>query len=303
MGVSARRGSWSSSQTPSHASNMKAFILSLVVVAVTGDAKPWTVGQVAAGLPVLNAAAEGRLHNIGVITNAAQAGVTHVASAVPLSYHVPAAPVHNIYYVKREAEAEADPYTLAQVAAGQTAGGLITAIDYGHNTGLRPVVPASARVKAVSAVSAVPAVYSHIPYIGGAVPHVYYGKREAEPEPYTVNQVAAGQTAGGVITSVGGVPVVPHHAPVSVPHSYTVPHTPLEYNLPTNAAYPAYGKREADPEPYTLAQVAAGQTAGGVITSVGGVSVVPHRAPVSVYTVPHTPLVYNHPVYYSNFLG
>merc|ERR1712165_652057 len=257
MGVSARRGS--SSQI---ASNMRAFILSLVVVAVSGDAKPWTVAQVAAGEPVKNAIAEGRLHNIGVITNAAEAGVTHVG-AVPLSYHGPYVPtVPQVYYGKREAEPE--PYTLAQVAAGQTAGGLITAIDYGHNTGLRPVVPALAQVKAVSAVSAVPAVYSHIPYISG----VHYGKREAEPEPYTINQVAAGQTNGGVITSVGGVPVVPHHAPVSVPHSYTVPHTPLVYNHP---AYPVYGKREAEPEPYTLAQVAAGQTAGGVITSVGGV--------------------------------
>merc|ERR1711913_195902 len=272
--------------------NMRTLILSLVVVSVSGDAKPWTVDQVAAGEPVKNAIAEGRLHNIGVITNAAEAGVTHVG-AVPLSYHVPAVPYS--YYGKREAEPE--PYTLAQVAAGQTAGGLITAIDYGHNTGLRPVVPALAQVKAVSAVSAVPTVYSHIPYIGGAVPHVYYGKREAEPEPYTVNQVAAGQTAGGVITSVGGVPVVPHHAPVSV---YNVPHTPLVYNHP---AYPAYGKREAEPEPYTLGQVAAGQTNGGVITSVGGVPVVPHRAPVSVYNVPRAPLVYNHPVYYSNFLG
>merc|ERR1711936_89581 len=250
--------------------NMRTLILSLVVVAVSGDAKPWTVAQVAAGEPVKNAIAEGRLHNIGVITNAAEAGVTHVG-AVPLSYHGPYVPtVPQVYYGKREAEPE--PYTLAQVAAGQTAGGLITAIDYGHNTGLRPVVPALAQFKAVSAVSAVPAVYSHIPYISG----VHYGKREAEPEPYAIGQVAAGQTAGGVITSVGGVPVVPHHAPVSV---YTVPRAPLVYNHP---AYPAYGKREAEPEPYTLAQVAAGQTAGGVITSVGGVPVVPHRAPVSV---------------------
>merc|ERR1712156_602717 len=203
--------------------NMRTLILSLVVVAVSGDAKPWTVAQVAAGEPVKNAIAEGRLHNIGVITNAAEAGVTHVG-AVPLSYHGPYVPtVPQVYYGKREAEAE--PYTLAQVAAGQTAGGLITAIDYGHSTGLRPVVPAVAQVKAVSAVSAVPAVYSHIPYISG----VHYGKREAEPEPYTLAQVAAGQTAGGVITSVGGVPVVPHRAPVSV---YTVPHTPLVYNNP-----------------------------------------------------------------------
>merc|ERR1711936_1472692 len=174
--------------------NMRTLILSLVVVAVSGDAKPWTVAQVAAGEPVKNAIAEGRLHNIGVITNAAEAGVTHVG-AVPLSY-----------------------------------GGYVP-----------------------------------------TVPQVYYGKREAEAEPYTLAQVAAGQTAGGIITSVGGVPVVPHRAPVSV---YNVPHTPLVYNHP---AYPAYGKREAEPEPYTIGQVAAGQTAGGVITSVGGVPVVPHR--------------------------
>merc|ERR1712025_716949 len=188
MGVSARRGS--SSQI---ASNMRAFILSLVVVAVTGDAKPWTVAQVAAGEPVRNAIAEGRLHNIGVITNAAEAGVTHIG-AVPLSYHVPAVLPH-VYYGKREAEA--DPYTLAQVAAGQTAGGVITAIDYGHNTGgLRPLV------------HHVPAVYTaYHPYTA------YYGKREAEAGPYTPAQVAAGQTAGGVITHVGGQPVVPHRAP------------------------------------------------------------------------------------------
>merc|ERR1711913_217949 len=156
--------------------NMKTLILSLVVVAVSGDAKPWTVAQVAAGEPVKNAIAEGRLHNIGVITNAAEAGVTHVG-AVPLTYHVP---------------------------AGQTAGGVITAIDYGHNTGgLRPVVHHA------------PVVYSaayHHPYTA------YYGKREAEAEPYTLAQVAAGQTAGGVITSVGGHPVVPFRSLAGVHH-------------------------------------------------------------------------------------
>merc|ERR1712026_154291 len=114
--------------------NMRTLILSLVVVAVSGDAKPWTVAQVAAGEPVKNAIADGRLHNIGVITNAAEAGVTHVGAA-PLDYqHLAAfaATLPNGYYGKREAEA--DPYTLAQVAAGHTAGGVITAIDYGHNT-------------------------------------------------------------------------------------------------------------------------------------------------------------------------
>merc|ERR1712027_96920 len=125
-------------------SAMKSFILCLAVVAVSVDAKPWTVAQVAAGAPAKNALAEGRLHNIGVITNAAEAGVTQVGG-VALNY---AAPV-------------------------------------------------------VSYAAAVPALHHG----------VYYGKREAEP--YTLGQVATGQTNGGVITSVGGHPVVPHHAPVA----------------------------------------------------------------------------------------
>merc|ERR1711868_322351 len=55
------------------------------------------IGQVAAGLPLHNAALDGRLHNPGVIT-----GVSYGH--------------HGLYYGKREAEAE--PYTLGQVAAG-----------------------------------------------------------------------------------------------------------------------------------------------------------------------------------------
>jgi len=57
---------------------MRAFLVFLAISAVSGDAKPYTVAQVAAGLPVQNAVADGRLHNIGVIPNAAQAGVKTV---------------------------------------------------------------------------------------------------------------------------------------------------------------------------------------------------------------------------------
>merc|ERR1712229_6596 len=35
------------------------------------EPEPYTVGQIAAGHHIANAAAEGRLHNVGVITNAA----------------------------------------------------------------------------------------------------------------------------------------------------------------------------------------------------------------------------------------
>merc|ERR1711974_229107 len=76
---------------------------------------------------------------------------------------------------------EPDDYTLGQVAAGATAGGVITGVDYGH--GLVSGVGALG----VGRVAAVPAVTY------AAVPHaVYYGKREADPEPYTVGQIAHG---------------------------------------------------------------------------------------------------------------
>merc|ERR1719188_651402 len=189
---------------------MKSFILCLAVVAVSGDAKPWTVAQVAAGEPAKNALAEGRLHNIGVITNAAEAGVTQVGgvalyNAVP-AVHTAIPSVHSaVYYGKREAK----PYTPAQVATGQTNGGLLTFVDHGHGTGHRPIVAA-------------PAVYQ--------VPAVYYGKREAEAKPYTLGQVAAGQTAGGVITSVGGHPVVPFRSiPAYTTTAAYVPHVPHVY--------------------------------------------------------------------------
>merc|ERR1712121_80655 len=68
-----------------------------------------------------------------------------------------------------------------------------------------------------------------VPALGYAAP-VVYGKREAEPEPYTVGQVLAGHTAGGIITSTtyaGGLKVA---------------------GLPL-AHYPVvYGKREAEPQ-------------------------------------------------------
>ena len=181
-------------------------------MAVSGDAKPWTVAQVAAGAPAKNALAEGRLHNIGVITNAAEAGVTQVGGvalnyAAPVVSYAAAVPAlhHGVYYGKREAK----PYTLGQVATGQTNGGALTFIDAGHGTGHRPVVAAAPVVSYAAApvhyAAAVPALHHA----------VYYGKREAEASPYTIGQVAAGLTNGGVITSVGGAPVVPHHAPVA----------------------------------------------------------------------------------------
>merc|ERR1711862_1055526 len=178
----------------------------------------------------------GRLHNVGVITNAAEAGVTQVGGvalnyAAPVVSYAAAVPAlhHGVYYGKREADADA--YTPYQVATGQTNGGALTFVDAGHGTGHRPIVAAAPVVSYAAAplhyAAAVPALHHN----------VYYGKRDAEP--YTLGQVAAGQTNGGVITSVVGLPVAPHHAPVAgaVPaatYAYAaLPHTygHLAYNL------------------------------------------------------------------------
>merc|ERR1712066_672162 len=105
MGISLKIGLVLTRTTPP---SMRAFIVCLAIATVSGDAKPYTLAQVASGLPVQNAAADGRLHNVGYITNAAAAGVKTVGA---LAY---TAPVHTYihgFYGKREAE----PYTLAQV--------------------------------------------------------------------------------------------------------------------------------------------------------------------------------------------
>merc|ERR1712115_158502 len=120
---------------------------------------------------------------------------------------------------------EADPYTIGQVLAGRTAGGVITGVTY----------------PGVGAVAGFPYTAVHHPY--------YYGKREAEaePEPYTVGQIAAGHHIAnaaaegglhnvGVITNAAVHPVAPvvHHGVVGYSgyHPYV------------------YGKREAEAEPF-----------------------------------------------------
>merc|ERR1711964_839276 len=126
---------------------------------------------------------------------------------------------------------EADPYTIGQVLAGRTAGGVITGVSY----------------PGVGAVAGFP--YTAVPHIGYSHP-VVYGKREAEaePEPYTVGQIAAGHHIAnavaegrahnvGVITNAAVAPVVHHSVVAPVVHGYS--------------GYPyIYGKREAEAEPY-----------------------------------------------------
>merc|ERR1711936_1199266 len=238
-------------------SRMRAFIVCLAIAAVAGDAKPYTVAQVEAGLPVKNAFLDGRLHNVGVITNAAEAGVKTVG-ALPVTAGVYSAHPYGVVshagvyagypYAVQYGKREAEPYTLAQVALGQTAGGVVTGIDYGHGTGgLRPATAVKHVVPAVYA-SHVPAVYSAA-YTGYGYPYgLHYGKGEAEhqygkreAEPYTLAQVALGQTAGGVVTGIdyghGTGGLRPATAVKHVVPAVYASHVPAVYS----AAYTGYG--------------------------------------------------------------
>merc|ERR1712112_73122 len=158
---------------------------------------------------------------------------------------------------------EADPYTIGQVLAGRTAGGVITGVSY----------------PGVGTVAGFPYTAVHQPVVGYS--H-FYGKREAEaePEPYTVGQIAAGHHIAnavaegrahnvGVITNAAIAPVV-HHSVVGYAgyHPYV------------------YGKREAEAEPYY------GYTAGvypslyhaGIHHGVVGYGHVTHSSNVGVCT-------------------
>merc|ERR1711955_51387 len=101
---------------------MRAFLTVFLAVAVCGEADPYTIGQVLTGRTAG-----------GVITGVSYPGVGAVAgfpyTAVPhIGYS------HPVVYGKREAEAEPEPepYTIGQVLTGQTNGGAITHVDYGH---------------------------------------------------------------------------------------------------------------------------------------------------------------------------
>merc|ERR1711884_756444 len=116
------------------------------------EADAYTIGQVAAGLPIHNAYATGRAHNVGVIT-----GVSHGVYGAHHGYAAYPA-VHGAYYGKREAEADA--YTLGQVAAGLPVHNAY-ATGHPHNVGVLTHV-------------STPLSYAHhVGYTGYAAP--YYG--------------------------------------------------------------------------------------------------------------------------------
>merc|ERR1712240_68127 len=133
--------------------NMKAFVIVALVAAVSGEADPYTIGQVLAGQT-----------NGGVLTSTTYHGGVKVAGFPYTKVAaVPAVSYAAAYYGKREAEAE--PWTVGQIAAGAH---VAEAIKDGraHNVG----VITNAAIAPVAATQ----VYSAYPYAH----YSYYGKRE-----------------------------------------------------------------------------------------------------------------------------
>merc|ERR1712080_283053 len=175
--------------------NMKAFVIVALVAAVSGEADPYTIGQVLAGQT-----------NGGVLTSTTYHGGVKVAgfpytkvAVVPhtYTYGYPYA-----YYGKREAEAEPEPWTVGPIAA------------------------------------------THVAYAG--YPYAYYGKREAEADPallYTTGLVGYPYTVGAHAVTYAGAPHAVAHTPFGTTHSSNV-------GICTNvsgAVVPCRRKREADP--------------------------------------------------------
>merc|ERR1712081_52732 len=132
-----------------------AFVL-LAAAAVTADSDPYTIGQVASGLThggVVTGVdySNGVVSGVGAIGNRAYAGhvgyagvghlgyANHVVAA-PAAYSgvVPATAIHGYaghYYGKREADSDADAYTIGQVAAGLPVHNAYAA-GHPHNVGV-----------------------------------------------------------------------------------------------------------------------------------------------------------------------
>merc|ERR1711895_15223 len=162
---------------------MRAFLTVFLAVAVCGEADPYTIGQVLTGRTAG-----------GVITGVSYPGVGAVAGFPYTGFHHPVVGYSPVVYGKREAEAEPEPYTIGQVLTGQTNGGAITHVDYGHG------LPKVAGFPYTAVHTVAPVVHHGV--VGYSHPYLY-GKREAEAEPFY------GYTAGVV-------PYV-HHAAVVAP--------------------------------------------------------------------------------------
>merc|ERR1712080_72333 len=225
-----------------------------------------------------------------------------------------------------------------QVASGQTAGGVITGVDYGHGSGLVPAAGVAPVARTISyaahpavtyaarpAVSyttpvvsnvapAVVSTYNKLPYTSYAGHHLGYSgllgynrhivaKREADSdaEAYTPAQVAFGHTNGGVITGVDyGNGVVSGYGAIGN-RAVTYAATPAV----SYAARPAVTYAPAVVSPYN--NVAPAVVSNAVVSTYNNVApaVVSNAAPAVVSTynkLPYTSYAGHH-LGYSGILG
>merc|ERR1711951_141950 len=138
------------------------------------DADAYTIGQEAAGLPYANAVATGHAHNPGVITHTSDPlnNVYHnVYNGVAHGYTAYNAFPHHggLYHTigKRAADADADAYTIGQVAAGLPFANAV-ATGHAHNPGVipHPAFPAVRNVYSTFAHHAPVYSYGHHGYTG-----------------------------------------------------------------------------------------------------------------------------------------
>merc|ERR1712098_944551 len=186
MGNAEYMGSAVQSSPLTSTLTMRAFLTVFLAVAVCGEADPYTIGQVLTGRTAG-----------GVITSVTYPGVGTVAGFPYTAVH------HPFVYGKREAEAEPEPYTIGQVLTGQTAGGAITHVDYGHG------LPKVAGFPYTAVHTVAPVVHHGV--VGYSHP-VVYGKREAKAEPFY-------GYAAGVVPYVHHAAVV---APTALGHAVAV---------------------------------------------------------------------------------
>merc|ERR1711989_63705 len=135
---------------------------------------------------------------------------------------------------------EADPYTIGQVLAGQTNGGVLTSTTYhgGVKVAGFPYTAVAAPV--------VSHAYAAYPYAYSGYPYAYYGKREAEADPalvYSTGLVGYPYAVGAHAVTYAGAPHAVAHTPFGTTHSSNV-------GICTNvngAVVPCRRKRDADP--------------------------------------------------------
>merc|ERR1711964_144776 len=219
--------------------NMKAFVIVALVAAVAGEANPYTIGQVLAGQT-----------NGGVLTSTTYhggvkvAGFPYTAVAAPVVSHTYGYPY--AYYGKREAEAEPEPWTVGQIAAGAH---VAEAIKDGrpHNVGV------------ITNAAIAPVAATHVVSAYSAYPYAYYGKREAEADPALV------YSTGVVGYPYAGAPHAVAYTPFGVTHSSNV-------GICTNvegAQVPCRRKREADADPALVYAAGAVPYTYGVLPYAG----------------------------------